>query len=331
MDALHDHLLRPLAIGPLRLDRRLFMAPMAGISTSAFRREVRRWGAGLVFTEMISAQGLDHENRRTRAYLACGEDEHPIGFQLFGAEPGALGRAARACVAAGADLVDLNMACPVRKVMKTGAGAALLGTPELAEACLRAAVEAVEGGVPVTVKIRTGVRRGDEAGRRLALRLVAAGAAAVCIHPRYASQLYGGRADHAVTVALAGELPVPVIASGDIATARPDGSVERGTCLELLDTGVAAVMVARAALGRPWVFHELIAGEGAPPPAERRSALRRFVEGAEAELGERAVGYLRRFWPKYRRSGAVAPALAKELMRAPDLASVGRLLDADVE
>ncbi|HMK93423.1 MAG TPA: tRNA-dihydrouridine synthase family protein, partial [Thermoleophilia bacterium] len=215
-DRLHDRLLEPFSIGPLRLDRRLLMAPMAGLTTQPFRRSVRRWGAGLVFTEMISAHGIVRDNRRTHGYLVCGDDEHPIGFQLFAADPDALAGAARACVAAGADLVDLNFACPVRKVMRTGAGAALLGTPELAETCLRAAVEAVEGEVPVTVKIRSGLRAGDEAGRRLAPRLVAGGAAAVCVHPRSAAQLYGGRADHEVTLALARELPVPVIASGDV-------------------------------------------------------------------------------------------------------------------
>ena len=220
-DELAAALLRPLSIGSLTLDRRLFMAPMAGISDQSFRRGVRRWGAGLVYTEMISSHGIAYGNRRTVDYLRCGDDEQPVGFQLFGADPVMLGRAAPACVQAGAALVDLNMACPVRKVMKTGAGAALLGTPDLAAGCVRAVVEAVGGTVPVTVKIRGGLREGDEAGRRAAPRLVAAGAAAVCIHPRTAAQLYRGTADHALTLALAAELPVPVLASGDV---TPDGS-----------------------------------------------------------------------------------------------------------
>ena len=210
------------------------MAPMAGIGISAFRRSVRRFGAGLLFTEMISAHGVVHDNRRTLDYLAFAPDEHPIGFQLFAAEPAALARAAGVCLAAGADLVDLNMACPVRKVMRTGAGAALLDTPELAVDCVKAVVEAVGGRAPVTVKIRAGVRAGDEAGRRLAPRLVAAGAAAICIHPRTASQLYRGPADHALTLALAGELPAPVIASGDIAAAGPGGNPDRAGCADLL-------------------------------------------------------------------------------------------------
>lgn len=302
------------------------MAPMAGISRAAFRRSVRRYGAGLVFTEMISAHGIVHDNRHTLAYLACGPDEHPIGFQLFAAEPAALARAARACLAAGADLVDLNMACPVRKVMRTGAGAALLDTPDLAVECVKAVVDEVAGRVPVTVKIRAGVRSGDEAGSLLAPRLVAAGAAAVCLHPRFASQLYRGAADHALTLALARELPVPVIASGDIATVAADGRPDRSAAAGLLDGGVAAVMVARAALGRPWVFRELLEGEGAPPLDERRRALALFVDDTRADLGPRAVGYLRRFWPRFRRSGVLDAAQAARLMAATDTATIVRLL-----
>ncbi len=326
VDELRDRLLEPLEIGTLELDRRLFMAPMAGISMPAFRRSVRRAGAGLVYTEMISAHGIVHDNRRTQTYLACGADEHPIGFQLFAADPAALAAGARACLAAGADLIDLNMACPVRKVMKTGAGAALLDTPDLAVACLAAVVEAVAGAAPVTVKIRSGLRSGDEAGRRLAPRLVAAGAAAVCLHPRSAAQLYRGPADHAVTLALAAELPVPVIASGDIAAVGTDGRSDRELSARLLAGGVAAVMVARAALGRPWVFAELLEGAGAPPLAERRRALARFVDEAGADLGPRAVGYLRRFWPRFRRSGALSADLAARLMAAPDTATVSSLV-----
>ncbi|HMK91514.1 MAG TPA: tRNA-dihydrouridine synthase family protein, partial [Thermoleophilia bacterium] len=229
--------------------------------------------------------------------------------------------------AAGADLVDLNFACPVRKVMRTGAGAALLGTPELAEACLRAAVEAVEGKVPVTVKIRSGLRAGDEAGRRLAPRLVAGGAAAVCVHPRSAAQLYGGRADHDVTLALARELPVPVIASGDVAATGAIGVPETRTlCAGLLDGGVAAIMVARAAVGRPWVFDELLTGDAGPAPAARLAEVRRFVADVEAALGRRAVGHLRQFWPRFRRHGVLDPALARELIVATEVADVDRLL-----
>ena len=309
-----DALRTPLSLGSLELDRRLFMAPMAGITTPAFRRSVRRWGAGLVFSEMISACGVHYGNRRTTDYLAGAEELHPVGYQLFGADPAVVAEAARSCLEAGADLVDLNMACPVRKVVKTGAGAALLAEPDRAVALVAAAVRAVAGAVPVTVKIRSGLREGDGAGRRLAPRLVAAGAAAVCIHPRTAAQLYRGSADHSVTFALADELDAPVIASGDV-----DG---RAAALRLLDGGAAAVMLARHAVGRPWLFAEVL--DAAPPPPEtvRLAEACRFAEETLAEMGPRGVGYLRQFWQKFRRAGAFDKAQAQRLMEASDEATL---------
>jgi tRNA-dihydrouridine synthase B len=320
--AASDPLLRPLTIGELRLDRRLIMAPMAGLTTSSFRRSVRRWGAGLVFTEMISAYGVHYDNRRTLDYFAHGEDEHPLGFQLFGAHVDVLADAAGRAVEAGADVVDLNMACPVRKVVKTGAGAALLAEPDLAAAIVaavvRAAGEASPGrSVPVTVKIRAGLRAGDDLGPALAPRLVEAGAAAVCIHPRTAAQLYRGLADHAVTFALAAALPVPVVASGDV-----DG---RDAALRLLDGGAAAVMLARGAVGAPWLFAQAL-GAGEPTAAEKLEEVRRFAAEAFDELGGRAVGHLRQFWGKFRRHGAFDKELAVGLMRARDEVAIRALL-----
>jgi len=308
----------PFAIGPLRLEKRLAMAPMAGITTRPFRRSVRRWGAGLVFTEMISAHGIAHGNLRTRRYLEIGDDEHPVGFQIFGADPALMAEAAAACVVAGADLVDLNLACPVRKVMKTGAGAALLREPDLAERIVAAVAGVLPARVPLTVKLRSGLTGGDRAGVDLAPRLVAAGAAAVCLHPRSASQLYRGSADHALTLALARRLPVPVIASGDV--------TDRAACAGLLDGGCAAVMLARAALGRPWLFREILTGGEPPPLEERLKEVERFVDETAQERGERAVGYLRQFWPRFRRSGTIDGGLVRELMQARSPGEVRDLL-----
>ena len=317
-----DPLLQPLSLGGLILDRRLFMAPMAGLTTPAFRRSVRRWGAGLVFTEMISAYGVHYGNRRTLDYFRHGEDEHPLGFQLFGADADVLADAAGRAVVASADVVDLNMACPVRKVVKTGAGAALLAEPGRAAAIVAAVVRAVEEAspgrpVPVTVKIRSGLREGDGLGGAAAPRLVEAGAAAVCIHPRTAAQLYRGYADHAVTAALAAELPVPVIASGDV-----DG---RAAALRLLEVGAAAVMLARGAVGAPWLFAQVL-GTAEPATAERFEEVRRFAAEVLDELGARAVGHLRQFWPKFRRHGALSRPLSLELMQARDEAALRALL-----
>jgi tRNA-dihydrouridine synthase B len=308
----------PFAVGPLSLDRRLLMAPMAGITAGPFRRSVRRWSAGLVFTEMISSHGIAYGNRRTLDYLAVGEDEHPIGFQLFGADPSLMAEAATVCVEAGADLVDLNLACPVRKVMKAGAGAALLGEPGRAVRVVAAAAAVLPERVPLTVKLRSGLSGDDQAGLDLAPRLVAAGAAAVCLHPRSASQLYRGRADHALTLELARRLPVPVIASGDVT----DGAVGAS----LLAGGCAAVMLARAALGRPWLFDEILTGHDPPPRAERLKELRRFVDETAREREERAVAYLRQFWAPFRRSGTIESPLVRELMQARSLDEVRDLL-----
>ena len=173
--------------------------------------------------------------------------------------------------------------------------------------------------MPVTVKIRAGLREGDEAGRRLAPRLVAAGAAAVCIHPRTAAQLYRGRADHAVTFALAAELPVPVIASGDV-----DG---RAAALALLDGGAAAVMLARHALGAPWLFARGPGRRGDPPAGRRGSpSCACSPPRCCADMGPRAVGHLRQFWPRFRRGGTLDRPLAQALMQARDAAGLRALL-----
>ncbi|MEZ5125190.1 MAG: tRNA-dihydrouridine synthase family protein [Thermoleophilia bacterium] len=316
-----DPLWRPLRIGSLTLDRRVFMAPMAGITTAPFRHSVRRWGAGLVFTEMISACGIRYRNRRTLDYLASTPDEHPIGFQLFGAEPAVVAAAALECVAAGADLIDLNMACPVRKVVKTGAGAALLDDRPRAVRMVAAVVAEVGPAVPVTVKIRAGLRAGDELGRRLAPEFVAAGASAVCLHPRSAAQLYHGVADHALTRGLAAELPIPVIASGDMES--------RAVALDLVEAGVAGVMLARHAVGRPWLFDEVLCASQAPSASQRASEVRLFAEEVMQALGERAVGHLRQFWPRFRRSGCLSKEVSLALMRANDIAGLRALLATD--
>jgi nifR3 family TIM-barrel protein len=310
-------LLESLAVGALHLQKRLFMAPMAGISSVAFRQSVRRYGAGMVFTEMISSAGILYNNKRTLEYLAVGAREHPIGFQLFGIGPVEMARAAEVCVAAGADLIDLNMACPVRKVVKTGAGAALLAEPEGATALVRA-VAGAAGDVPVTVKLRAGLRVGDGLGLALAPRLVEAGAQAVCLHPRYAAQLYRGMADHGLTEQLCRTLPVPVIASGDV--------YSREDCDRLLGIGAAAVMVARGALGRPWIFEEILQ-RTTPALEDQLAEVRRFAADSVTERGERAVGHLRQFWPRFRRNGVLTKDTCARLMAARTVSEMSAVLD----
>ena len=201
-------------IGPVEVPSRLVLAPMAGVSVQAFRRQGRRYGAGLVCSEMVSCAGLEHRNERTLGYLRVARDEHPLAIQIFGSEPRVMAEAARMVVAAGADIVDINFGCPVRKVTKTGAGATLLDDADRACAIVEAVAEAA--GVPVSVKMRRGLDDGSRTCLSVGPRLVDAGAATLTLHPRSARQMYTGEADHSLTAALVDLVDVPVIASGDI-------------------------------------------------------------------------------------------------------------------
>src|SRR5919205_2186732 len=187
---------------------------MAGVSVQAFRRQGRRFGAGRVCSEMVSCAGLEHRNERTLGYLRVARDEHPLAIQIFGSDPAIMGDAARMVVAAGADLVDINFGCPVRKVTKTGAGATLLDDPDRACAVVDAVATAVD--VPVSVKMRRGLEDGSRACLEVGPRLVAAGAASLTLHPRSARQMYTGVADHSLTAELVELVDVPVVASGDV-------------------------------------------------------------------------------------------------------------------
>jgi tRNA-dihydrouridine synthase B len=184
----------PWQIGPVEVPTRLVLAPMAGVSVQAFRRQGRRYGAGLVCSEMVSCAGIEHRNERTLGYLRVAADEHPLAIQLFGSEARPMADAARMVEAVGADIVDINFGCPVRKVTRTGAGAHLLEDPDRACGIVGAVADAVD--VPVTVKLRRGVRNGSRACLELGPRLVDAGAASLTLHPRSAEQMYTGTADH---------------------------------------------------------------------------------------------------------------------------------------
>src|SRR5262245_50200215 len=201
-------------IRDVEIPTRLVLAPMAGVSVQAFRRQGRRYGAGLVCSEMVSCAGIEHRNERTLGYLRVATDEHPLAIQLFGSDPAAMGESARMVVAAGADIVDVNFGCPVRKVTRTGAGATLLDEPALACKIVEAIATAVD--VPVTVKMRRGLRDGSRSCLTVGPSLVDAGAASLTLHPRSAQQMYTGTADHAVTAELVSLVDVPVVASGDV-------------------------------------------------------------------------------------------------------------------
>src|SRR5919108_4948396 len=178
----------PWSIGPVEIPGRLVLAPMAGVSVQAFRRQGRRFGAALVCSEMVSCAGLSYGNERTLGYLRIGADERPLAVQIFGSDPPVMAEAARMVEAAGADLVDINFGCPVRKVTKTGAGATLLDDPDRACRIVEAMAEALS--IPVTVKMRRGLENGSRTCLEIAPRLVESGASSLTLHPRSAKQMY---------------------------------------------------------------------------------------------------------------------------------------------
>src|SRR5262245_41094142 len=298
----------PWWIQDVRIPTRLVLAPMAGVSVQAFRRQGRRYGAGLVCSEMVSCAGLEHRNERTLGYLRVARDEHPLAIQIFGSEPSTMAEAARMVTGAGADIVDINFGCPVRKVTKTGAGATLLEDPGRAAAIVEAVSSAVDA--PVSVKMRRGLEDGSRACLALGPRLVDAGAASLTLHPRSARQMYTGEADHGVTAELVELVDVPVIASGDITSHRRAESV-------LGATGAAAVMVGRGAQGNPWALREIVNGERAEPSREEVAAeLILFIRETARELGERkAAGFLKKFYGWYLGHGRFPKQFKQEVVQ----------------
>jgi tRNA-dihydrouridine synthase B len=308
-------------IRDVEIPTRLVLAPMAGVSVQAFRRQGRRFGAGLVCSEMVSCAGIEHRNEKTLGYLRVASDEHPLAIQIFGSEPRTMAEAARMVVAAGADLVDINFGCPVRKVTKTGAGATLLDEPARAAAIVEAVANAVD--VPVSVKMRRGLRDGSRTCLEVGPQLVDAGAATLTLHPRSAQQMYTGSADHSLTAELVSLVDVPVIASGDVTSRAKAQAV-------LATTGAAAVMVGRGAQGNPWALREIVDGEDVPPTREEVVAeLVLFIRETVRELGERrASGFLKKFYGWYLGRGRFPRQFKQELVVLDSTEEVERLLIA---
>jgi nifR3 family TIM-barrel protein len=321
----------PWTLGPLRVANRVALAPLAGIGNWFVRLQARRHGAGLVVSEMVSSFAVHHGNQRTcTEMLRIDPAEKAAGgvvsIQLFGQDADVMRAAAARVAAAGADVIDLNMGCPVPKVCKTGAGAALLDDPDRAVAVARAAAEG--SGLPVTVKLRSGRRPGDTAGFALAHRLVEeAGVAAIGFHPRSAAVHHRGRPDYELAARLVSSLPAPVVITGGLSEA--EAVRDAFQC-----TGAAAVMLARGCLGNPWLFSELLQGRRhAPAPDEVLAELGWVIDRAGEHFGEpRAARYLRKFYPWYvQRLGlervAMRP-LSEALQRTETLGQARALLAA---
>ena len=288
----------PFELGGLIVPNRVVLAPLAGIGNWFVRLQAKRYGAGLAVSEMVSSHAVHYRNERTLTeLLRVHPDEKslpgPVAIQLFGQDPEIMRGAARAAAEAGADLIDLNMGCPVPKVVKTGAGAALLSDPDTAVAVARAAREG--SGLPVTVKLRASRRPGQREGVDVARRLVQeAGVAGLTFHPRSAAVRHKGAADYDLAAELVAELPVPVIVSGGLHDAEHIRWV-------FDHTGCAAVMLARGALGNPWLFEQVLGLRDAEPTrAEVVDEWEWVLDRAAEHLGaDRASRYLRKFHPWY--------------------------------
>jgi tRNA-dihydrouridine synthase B len=287
----------PWRIGTVEIPNRVVLAPLAGIGNWFVRLQAKRYGAGLAVSEMVSSFAIHHRNEKTmRELLRIHPAERvggPISIQLFGQDPDTMRSAAATVAEHGADLIDLNMGCPVPKVCKTGAGAALIKDPDTAVAVARAAREG--SGLPVTVKLRSGQRPGETDGYDLAHRLVHdAGVSAIGFHPRSAAVHHKGTPDYDLAARLVQTLGAPVILTGGLSTADAvRAGYER--------TGAAAVMLARGALGNPWLFEQVLGVRTTDPTREEILAeLDWLMDRAVEHLGaDRAGRYLRKFYPWY--------------------------------
>ncbi|MBA2349421.1 MAG: tRNA-dihydrouridine synthase [Solirubrobacterales bacterium] len=318
----------PWQLAHLTVPNRVLLAPLAGIGNWCVRLQAKRYGAGMAVSEMVSSFAIHYGNEKT-----CGEmlrlhpeerESGPVAIQLFGQDPEVM-RSAAAHVAAttDADLIDLNMGCPVPKVAKTGAGVAMLKDPDTAVAVARAAAEG--SGLPVTVKLRSGLVKGDTtSGFDLAHRLVEeAGVAAIGFHPRTAQVHHKGTPDYALVARLVESLPAPVILTGGLHTAQDVHAAYE-------QTGAAAVMLARGALGNPWLFAEVLGLRSeAPTQAEILEELDWIMDRTVEHLGPvRGARVLRKFYPWYVERLGGDKALQSALQQTDDIAAARAVLAA---
>jgi tRNA-dihydrouridine synthase B len=324
MNATRPQLTDSFRIGDVEISNRVLLAPLAGIGNWFVRLQAKRHGAGLAVSEMVSSFALHYRNERTmRELMRIHPDEHPVSIQLFGHDAEVMRSGAAIAAEHGADLIDINMGCPVPKVRRTGAGAQLLRDPELALALARGAVEG-GGGVPVTVKLRSGIEAGDHSGFELAVRLAEqAGVAAIGFHPRVATKGHKGDPDYELTRQLVERVRVPVIVSGGLSSAAAARRAYE-------ESGADAVMIARGSLGNPWLFEELTGRRHEPPGREEVAAeLLWVMDSAEEHLGrERAERYLRKFYPWYTERLGAPQEVIEELQRSADLTRARALIAA---
>jgi nifR3 family TIM-barrel protein len=279
-----------MKISGLTLENPLILAPMAGITQLPFRRLAKEAGCALVVTEMVSANGLVHGSKKTTELLASHPDERPVSAQIFGADPEVMREAAQIVQNTGVDLIDINLGCSVRKIVRQGAGVALMREPERLEAILRAVRRAVS--IPATLKMRTGWERSGDQAIRIGRMAEDCGFDAVAIHPRTAAQGFSGDADWTLIARLKDSVSIPVIGNGDIREPRDVLRMQN-------ETGCDSVMIGRASIGNPWIFSQTISvidGKSPTEPGlrERLDTVLKYIDYAVDHFGEtRAVFMMR--------------------------------------
>lgn len=307
---------KTLNIGGLQLDTPFVLAPLAGITDKAMRSLCAKHGASLVYTEMVSGKGLWYGDRKSRKLLEIGDDEGPVAFQLFGSDPEVMAFAAKDLRDEANPILDLNVGCPVPKIVKNGEGSALLKNLDLLYDIVEAMVK--NAGKPVTAKIRMGFERGQNTAVETAKTLEAAGVSAVAIHGRTREQYYEGKADWQVIADVKAAVSVPVIGNGDVMSGKD--------AVDMLEkTGCDGVMIARGALGNPWIFSEAAAlwkGEELPKPPTDEQRLRMLIKHLDMiieDKGERiAVREIRKHVGWYIKGMHGAAAFRRQVNQIDD-------------
>ncbi|MCD6288258.1 MAG: tRNA dihydrouridine synthase DusB [Candidatus Hydrogenedentes bacterium] len=305
------------AIGDVELDNPIVLAPMAGVTDIIFRRICRRMGAGLVCGEMISAQGFVHNSSRTIEMMQTDKDEHPVSMQVFGAKDSSMAVTAETLVGRGADIVDINAGCPIPKIVRNGAGVALMKDIERFESIVKSVVNAA--GVPVTVKLRSGWDADSINVCEVARIAEQCGAAAVTVHPRTRGQMFRGAADWSVIAEVVDAVGIPVFGSGDVRSpADARRMIEQTEC--------AGVMIGRAALGNPWIFRRtvgyLLTGEdgGLPGLDEIVDVFVHHLKSAVSIYGEyRACKIMRKHAAWYVRNVPGSAEFRRRVCRATEM------------
>ena len=262
-------MLHQIKIGNVTIDRTAALAPMAGVADRAYRLMCRKYGAAYVVSEMVSAKGICYSDRKTAALCTVTDEERPMGVQLFGSEPDFMGEAVKIVLEYKPEIIDINMGCPVPKVVGTGAGSAVMRSPELARQLTEAAVKAA-GDTPVTVKIRAGWDSSSLNAAEVAKAAEAGGAAAVAVHGRTRDQFYGGASDSGIIRQVKQAVKIPVIGNGDVCNAED--------CVRMYrETGCDLVMIGRGSYGAPFIFREIAAAlsgeEYVSPTVEQKMAV----------------------------------------------------------